>query len=89
MAVHADLFGYFCLIYLDEVFIVQAGQALPYITFMSLPVKFAFEQASSLLLEPLPSILSEIRFALWNNISHKAFDYFTCLMVNLLHVPIH
>ena len=75
MAVHADLFGYFCLIYLDEVFIVK-------------PVN-CFEQASSLLLEPLPSILSEIRFALWNNISHKAFDYFTCLMVNLLHVPIH
>ena len=46
-------------------------------------------QASSLLLEPLPSILSGIRFALWYDISHKALDYFASLLVNLLHVPIH
>ena len=38
MAVHADLFGYFCLIYLDEVFIVKPGKHC-HITFMSLPVK--------------------------------------------------
>ena len=35
-----------------------------------------------------PSFLKSV-FTLWYNISHKAFDYFTRLMVNLLHVPIH